>query len=194
MEKKQNDIKVPIFVLLTRTTTIVSRGIHCLTNDTYTHASLSLDPSCKKLYSFARKYEKLPLPGGLINESIYSGLLGKNVKAPCLLYRVWVSSEVYENIKADLEEMMERQDEFSYSVIGTAMCFFNREFEREKKFFCSQFVAHMLSKHGIIELTKPESLYHPIDFTKHSEFELVYSGTVGELANNQCDAVQAFEV
>ena len=40
-----------IYILLTRSTTILSRLVHFVTEDTYTHAALAFDEELKTLYS-----------------------------------------------------------------------------------------------------------------------------------------------
>ena len=62
--------KRTIYSLLTRSGTCFSRLIHLATQDSYTHASIGLDGPSGPFYSFARKYEHLALPAGLVEESV----------------------------------------------------------------------------------------------------------------------------
>ena len=48
--------KEHLYVVLTRTNTIISRLIHLFTQDEYTHAALALDRELTEMYSFARQY------------------------------------------------------------------------------------------------------------------------------------------
>ena len=45
-----------IYIVLTRTNTILSRLIGFIEDDEYTHASISLDRGLSQMYSFGRKY------------------------------------------------------------------------------------------------------------------------------------------
>lgn len=46
--------KAHLYVVLTRTNTVISRLIHLVTRDEYTHAALALDRDLKEMYSFAQ--------------------------------------------------------------------------------------------------------------------------------------------
>ena len=61
-----------IYVLLTRSQSLLSRMIHRLTGDSFTHVSLALDSQLQTLCSFARRYSHTPLPAGLVHEDLYS--------------------------------------------------------------------------------------------------------------------------
>ena len=50
-----------IYILLTKSDTVVSKAIHLVTADQYTHVSISFDKTLQPLYSFSRKYIYLPL-------------------------------------------------------------------------------------------------------------------------------------
>ena len=67
-----------IYILLTRTNTILSRAIHAAPGNDYTHAALSLDDSFTRLYSFGRKYRYSYLPAGFVRESVEGGVLGSS--------------------------------------------------------------------------------------------------------------------
>ena len=53
-----------IYILLTRSTTILSRLVHFVTEDTYTHAALAFDEELRTLYSSSRKNGKTLFPAG----------------------------------------------------------------------------------------------------------------------------------
>ncbi len=60
-----------IYIVLTRTNTILSRMIGFIKDDEYTHASISLDRHLSKMYSFGRKYTYNPFVGFLCSEFVY---------------------------------------------------------------------------------------------------------------------------
>ena len=59
-----------IYIFLTKSDTWVSHLISLVTNDTYTHASISFEPNLQPMYSFSRKFVSLPLPAGLRAEPL----------------------------------------------------------------------------------------------------------------------------
>ncbi len=170
-----------IYILLTRTNTFVSRAIYALTRDKYTHVALSLDDSFECLYSFGRKYPRLALPAGYVKESIYQGILGKNGKIDCAVYRMEISDGSYVKLKKLLEEMEQDDTDYQYNLLGLWSCFFGYKWERETHFFCSEFVAHALSEAEIIEFEKDCSLIKPMDFSDLSELTEIFNGNIGEL-------------
>lgn len=49
-----------IYVLITRTNTLLSRSIRLATGAEYTHVSLALDRGLTRMYSFARRFDRIP--------------------------------------------------------------------------------------------------------------------------------------
>lgn len=171
-----------VYILLIRTKSAFSRFVKAVTGAEYTHTSIAMEADCETLYSFARRYEYLPLPAGFVKEHINKGLMGKSKSAPCVLYRVRVSHEAKLKLMARLESMFAVRKKYSYSLSGPFLCYFNVAIEHKDKFFCSQFAAQALHDVGAIKLLKPASLYKPMDFLNQPEFELCYRGTLGELS------------
>lgn len=171
-----------IYVLLMRSDTFFSRVIHLFTGSEYTHSSLGMSSDCHELYSFARKYTNLPLPGCFVRENISSGVMAKFPNSPCALYEIKISKQIFDNIRNEIENIKSLDKPPKYSLMGTLCCWIGYETKQRKKFFCSRFVADILERSGAIALSKPAALFHPVDFTKQPELTLVYSGTLGELA------------
>lgn len=165
-----------VYILLTRTNTIPARLIHVITGDAYTHASIALDKDLNELYSFARRNMHIPLIAGLIHEDINTGVFAKNQDAPCALYEIQVSDDVYESIKSKVEYMMRNYDLYRYNFLGLAMNFFGIAYERQYHFVCSQFVAHLLEKCGAVNLHKNINLIKPADFCNLPGVNEVYKG------------------
>lgn len=180
--RRQWKMKKYIYLLLTRSNTIFSRAMYKVTKDEFTHISLSLDDELKIMYSFCRRYPNLPLPAGFTSESIYHGFYKKNHTIPCNLYRIEVTHEKYKQLQSDIALLMEKSEELKYDVLGTMLCQFDIEHERENYRYCSWFVAEALGNLDILEFEKHYSLVKPMDFTKIPHLELIYRGTVGELA------------
>ena len=52
-----------LYIVLTRTNTVISKLIHVINNDEYTHAAIALDKELDHMYSFGRKYTFNPFIG-----------------------------------------------------------------------------------------------------------------------------------
>ena len=147
-----------IYILLTRSQTIVSRLVHLSTGDTYTHASIAWDDELTTLCSFARRHTALPLPAGLVREELCGGYYDLHRYMPCALLRLPVEDETHRLLRRQIEEMFTDAAHYRYSIAGLLRCRAGREVERDGRFFCSQFVAGMLEKCGAVTLPKPASL------------------------------------
>lgn len=165
-----------VYVLLTRTKTLPARFIHKMTGDAFTHASIALDKDLNELYSFARRSMRFPLIAGLIQEDIYTGIFAQNLDASCILYEIKVSDIVYNSIKFRIEYMMEHYELYRYNFLGLAMNFFGIPYQRRYHFLCSQFVAYVLDRYGVIKFQKNINLIKPVDFCHQPELNEVYRG------------------
>lgn len=185
-----------VYVLLTRSNTLVSRAIYKVTKDEFTHCSLSIDKNMEKMYSFCRRYPDLPLPAGFTSESIYYGFYKKHHTIPCKLYSFKVSDDDYVRLKVAIELLMEKSADLKYDLLGTLYCRVNKQHERYNHRYCSWFVAEILGKLGLLSFDKHYSLVKPIDFTTREDLTFEYAGTVGELVlrfNQEKDREEVIE-
>ncbi len=165
-----------IYILLTQTGTYLSRFIHLITADTYTHASMAFVEDLEPLYSFSRKYVYLCLPAGLHVEPLRTGFFKRHSDIPCALYELRVSDEVYEAAKSEVEQMMTEAKRYQFSVLGLILCKLNIPMERKYRYFCSQFVAEILKRSGALELPKEPSLMRPNDYTEIEALSCRFEG------------------
>ena len=84
-----------IYILLTRSGTLLSGAISLFTGDSYTHVSLAFDPELRSLCSFARRNAAFPLPAGLVREDLHEGYFCRHAEMPCALYALPVSRSAY---------------------------------------------------------------------------------------------------
>lgn len=173
-----------IYLLLTRSGTCFSRLIHRFTNGEFTHASIGLEGPSGAFYSFARKYPRLPFPGGLIREQADRGYFYLHPDTPCCLYELTVTEDTYQFLRNRLQEMYEQRKLYHYSVLGAVGCYFRRPMTRQRYKFCSEFVAEMLVESGAVELGKLPALTRPMDFCQLEELRPVHRGEVRSLAGN----------
>ena len=62
-----------IYIMLTRSETILSRLVYLVTRDAYTHASISFDENLTTFYSSSRKDGHTIFPAGPCREALNSG-------------------------------------------------------------------------------------------------------------------------
>lgn len=177
-----------IYILLTRSQTMLSKTIHLFTGDEFTHVSIAFDEELESLCSFARRYARLPLPAGLVTETLDGGYFERHQDMPCALYAITVPEAVYLEARSRAGQMLAQREEYHYSIRGLAMCRLGIAQDRPQRYFCSQFVAELLEESGAARLPKPPSLMRPQDFSALPELRLAYRGELSGLAQRLAGA------
>ena len=170
-----------VYILLSRSGTMVSRLIHLFISGEYTHVSIGLDGPGGHFYSFARKYTWTPLPGGLIREKADKGFFALHPGTPCCLYALTVSEETYCQIRERLALMYARREDYHYSVLGAVACYFRLPFVRRRYYFCSHFVAEVLTGSGAARLPYAPGATRPMDFLALKRLRRIHQGVIGDL-------------
>ena len=75
-----------IYILLTRSGTLLSKLVYAATGASYTHASMSFDAELSCLYSSTRKNGYTMFPAGPSKEYLNRGVFRLRDNAPCALY------------------------------------------------------------------------------------------------------------
>ena len=169
-----------IYILLTRSGTILSNFEHLTTTDTYTHASIAFDENLETLYSSSRKNGRTTFPAGPCTERLDSGYYQGHDQIPCAVYELQVSDEAYENAKLEVARIMEKAGEYHFNIIGLLLCQMNIPCRRKRHFFCSQFVSEVLSRSHALELPKDTSLMRPSDYTRLPGLLCQFRGRLSE--------------
>jgi hypothetical protein len=84
-----------IYILLTRSGTLLSKLVYAATGASYTHASMAFDAELSCLYSSTRKNGYTMFPAGPSKEYLNKGVFRLRDNAPCALYALEVSDEAY---------------------------------------------------------------------------------------------------
>ena len=83
--------------------------------------------------------------------------------------RMQVPESVHKKLETELERFVNNREMFSYSTLGVILCLLHIPHKFKNSYFCSQFVAEMLSSTGAAKLKKNESLYLPMHFVDRME-------------------------
>ena len=165
-----------IYLVFSNTGTILSKCINYYTKDKYVHVSLSLDDSFEKMYSFGRIFPNNPFIGGLVQENLKDGVYKKFQNSQCVIYRIEISNKQYTLLKKELKLFLKDQKKYKYSLLGLIGVIFNKPIKRDNRFFCSEFVCHLLMKSNIYNSDKIPSLTKPSDLLDINDKEFVYEG------------------
>ena len=174
-----------IYILLTRSGTLLSKLVYAATGASYTHASMAFDAELSCLYSSTRKNGYTMFPAGPSKEYLNKGVFRLRDDAPCALYTLEVSDEAYFRALHCAEEFMRHSEEYSFNTLGLILCGLHIRWQRRHHYFCSQFVSEVLQKSGALELPKPSTLMHPSDYAELPELRCLYRGTLAGLPQRQ---------
>lgn len=167
-----------IYILLTRSATVLSRIVHLATKAPYTHVSISFDETLNTLYSSSRKNGRTLFPAGPCRESLYGGYLGRHPDMPCTLYELEVSDEVYEAAQQAAEAILHNAAHYRFNIVGMIFCQLRIPYDRAGHYFCSQLVGEILVQSRAVELPTATSLMRPMDYTHLPELTCRFSGNL----------------
>lgn len=169
-----------IYILLSRTQSILSRTVHLVTQDPFTHAAIAFDEDMQLLYSSARWDGETMFPSGPCQESLTRGFYARK-KTPCAVYELLVEDEVYQKAKEAVAEIIARQNQYRFNIIGLFLCWCHIPYRRKSHYFCSQFVAEILQRSGAVELPKEPCLMRPSDYTRMPVLQPSFLGYISQL-------------
>lgn len=175
-----------IYVILSHSGTKVSKMFYFLTRAKYTHTSICLDDSFTTFYSFARRNINYPIFAGITDEHPNEGIFGI-YKSDCAVYEVTISDEKYENIKNQINHMLNHKKIYTYNFIGIPLIRMRIPIKRKHHFTCTQFVAYILENNDVKIIETPWELAMPQSF-KDLKGDLIFEGKVNDLPNHSMAA------
>lgn len=160
--------KRKVYILLTRLPNNKSKLINFFTGFYYTHTSIALDEDINTFYSFLNK--------GFSVEKLTHCIRLKQQPFDCCLYEIDISARAYHSVKENITHFIDNKHSLYYSKVGVVLSFLKIPHKRKKHYFCSQFVAEVLSNGNAVALKKDSSLYLPKDFSTMSEAKMIFKG------------------
>ena len=150
----------PVTILLTRYSDLFGLFLCKICRNAYSHASISIDEKEEVFYSFNYKGFVVEKPKKYSPKTRLSGSM-------CI--RMQVPETVHKKIKEELEWFAQHKELYTYSAIGVILCLLRIPHKFKNSYFCSQFVAEVLSVSGAVHFKKSESLYLPVHFVDHMD-------------------------
>lgn len=147
------DKEKEIYIVVSRTNTLLGYLIRKFTRFNYNHVSVSLSDSLQPLFSFARYYNNEPFVGGFVEESWLRYLYyGKDVHIK--VYCIGVTQSEYNEVKDRIRYMNDNRDVYKYDLFGLY-----KKSQSKNRFTCLSFVISILTNLDIIiSLNKVNSI------------------------------------
>lgn len=169
--------KTTIYFIFSDTGTNLSRIINYCTKQSLNHVSIGFDRDLTEVYSFGRTQPRNPFSGGFVCEDIRSEFL-KNANAA--IYSFELTEAECKEILRHIKEIETEKDHYRYNFMGLIGILLRIEIKRKRAFFCSEFVATVVSDADSIKLSKPTYFTTPSDIREEIEMHLIYQGRLGD--------------
>lgn len=141
-----------VYVVLSRSRTVLSRTIALATRDEYTHAALALDPDLELMFSFGRRRAANPFSGCFRRERLDDPLYREMDRLPGIVIEVPVTAEQHADIGSRIGAFLLDSHTYSYNASGLVTALIGRGGADDTRFFCSEFVYHVLHGAGVCDL------------------------------------------
>jgi len=166
-----------IYILLSQTTSVMTRLIKFATKTPYNHVSLAFDERLEYTYSFGRIMPNDPLIGGFSHERLDTGVFKD---AECQLLSLDVTPEQYEKMRDRVAQIEANQTKYKFNLLGLIGTKFNFNLDRKHAYFCSQFVSKVLQEVGLFPEDFPTHLVTPCDLANHINLQVEYQGSLAD--------------
>ena len=133
-----------IYILISQTGTLFSRGIKWYTKQPYNHSAITTDKYFPVFWSFARRWPRLPFPGCFVKEEFNKGTYALFPDTDCIVLAFEAEEEKAEKVDAILE---------SISILKVRLQLFDINFQpfarqsgrvKRHRRTCMEFVAYFV--------------------------------------------------
>ncbi len=166
-----------VYIVLSRSGTILARAIRAFTKKYYNHTSIAFDLSLEPFYSFGRRNPKHMFPAGFITEGVHSGFFKLHPTTKICVLKTQVSESDFEIIQERLQPFINEPLKYKYGVFQMPYMMFNKPYTPKTEYVCSVFVASLLR--DILPFDRDYTMMYPEDFYQFN-FEKIYEGDAGD--------------
>ncbi len=160
----------PVFVVTSFTYTPFGQVITRFQNSKVSHASLSLDSSLNKMYTFSADLFTGNFPGGFAIESLEQ-YKAQHKDSYIKVIALFLKKKDYDDLRYIINDIANNIDKYKYHAMGIIEILFNIKGEVDDKMICSEFVARMLRLINVdLGIDTPSNLISPKDFYAMDEY------------------------
>lgn len=176
-----------IYITFSATPYKMAKMIRAVTNNPYSHVSLSFNKDLDQMYSFARYYKQTPFYGGFIIEHP-TRFTFNNKHSNVKTCAIPVSDEKYNILKNHIEIMIENSNEYLYNMISAVFSVIHKKIEIDKSYTCIEFVTSVLS---LIDNEIDRNKFYEIkDLEKYLEKYVIYEGIYPATGRDESDTFE----
>lgn len=169
--------KYYLYIVLTRTNTAISKLIHIIKKDEYTHAAISLDKELDQMYSFGRRKTYNPFVGIFRKENIHEGVYKHCNTLPGAVIEIEVSKQQYEKAQELIAHFNANPHRYKYNYRGLVDSLLNKAAYSDNRFLCSEFVYYIIKESGIADFNIARNLVRPQDLLS-IDGTVIYEGNL----------------
>lgn len=177
-----------IYLVLSSSSSLPAKVIKRLTRNKINHSSISLDPTLNNMYSFGRIYMWNAFYGGFVVENKDEGFYQKFTDTYVEVYRLPVSDDIFEQTKICIDEFVSKKSELKYNALGLVLAKLQISFYRKNYYFCSEFVADVISECNIRKLERDIHTFRPFDFLELPDMYPIYKGMLSDYNTNSINS------
>ena len=133
-----------IYLLITRTPTVVGRVIRSVLDNKYNHMSVCTEKDLSEIYSFGRISVKNFIVGGPLKESYYTLSLGSNSDVELCVFKIPVTKQQYEKVQYFIHSVFYDADGYIYNLPAAIGTVFKRRIRVRKCYTCIEFCKEAL--------------------------------------------------
>lgn len=174
----------PVFVFLSYTDTGMAKLIKSFTHDPYSRSSISFDTNLNHMLSFNRD--------GFVEEDVLDKFFkDRSSVVSYSLYMYLATQEEYQSMKAFVDQLTGKKDHLKYNILGLTNFIFGKGSSREDKYFCSEFVASVISAGNGNIFDRQPYMISPYYFAKNKNFVFIKKGLLKNYSAKDADRIVA---
>ena len=173
-----------IYIMLSKTNTILCSLIQSYTKEPYAHVSLLFDDNFLFGYSFSRKKVHNPFLGGFMKED-YIKWVAAFPETECLIYQLKIKDTQWNHIHQKVLSFYAHKEKYRYNRLGLLTYMMGIHIKPKDRYFCSQFVSYILQDANALSFNKAPEFTTAKDFKNHPALSLIYEGNLKALLHEK---------
>lgn len=165
-----------MYLMISRTPTLIGRIIRRVLDNNYNHMSLSMTQDLSQIYSFGRVSARNSMAGGPLKESYYTMSLGGVSEVKISVFKIPVTKTQYERLYEFIDSVFHDADGYVYNFAAAVATIFHRQIKIDKCYTCIEFCVDALNYAGIEAAERLRGVDTLDDAVNHLKKYRIYEG------------------